>query len=238
MNSLMDERRDPLRATEAAAGLLAKNYELLGSWPLAITAYNHGTGGMLRAQAKHGSDFPTILKEYDGKLFGFASQNFYAEFLAAVDIAGNYHEYFPQAQMAEPLQFERMIVRRDSGANQLAALSALSSEILRAYNPGLFGDPRRNFPRLPVGYALRIPSGEAHQVLAVLSPAEQEWNAGPATAPSSGKRKNAPRQYRVQKGDTLTRIAALFGVTLSALKQKNEALRSGQVFAGQVILLP
>ena len=50
----MDDRLDPFRSTEAAAQLLAYNYRLLGTWPLALTAYNHGTAGMLRAKETHG----------------------------------------------------------------------------------------------------------------------------------------------------------------------------------------
>jgi membrane-bound lytic murein transglycosylase D len=82
-----DDRRDPIRATEAAAKLLRHNYEVLGSWPLAITAYNHGREGMLAARTAVGSDsIEEIVEHYTGPHFGFASRNFYAEFLAAVEV--------------------------------------------------------------------------------------------------------------------------------------------------------
>lgn len=82
-----DERRDPLRATEAAARLLRHNYEALGSWPLAIVAYNHGREGILTARAAVGSNaIEDIVARYTGPRFGFASKNFYAEFLAALKV--------------------------------------------------------------------------------------------------------------------------------------------------------
>lgn len=82
-----DERRDPIRATEGAAHLLRDNYAGLGSWPLAIVAYNHGAGGMQRAQRKIGSQaIEEILANYTGPRFGFASRNFYPEFLAALEV--------------------------------------------------------------------------------------------------------------------------------------------------------
>lgn len=82
-----DDRRDPIRATEAAARLLRHNYEALGSWPLAILAYNHGKGGILAAREAVGSDaIEDIIATYTGRRFGFASKNFYAEFLAALEI--------------------------------------------------------------------------------------------------------------------------------------------------------
>src|SRR4029077_20097177 len=61
-----DDRLDPARSTEAAAQLLQSNYQALGSWPLAITAYNYGTGGMERAASEFGSDYVKILQNYTG----------------------------------------------------------------------------------------------------------------------------------------------------------------------------
>lgn len=82
-----DERRDPVRATEAAARLLRQNYDALGSWPLALLAYNHGREGVRAAKASLGSDaVEEIIVRYNGPRFGFASRNFYPEFLAALDI--------------------------------------------------------------------------------------------------------------------------------------------------------
>jgi hypothetical protein len=82
-----DDRRDPVRATEAAAHLLRSNYEALGSWPLAIVAYNHGHAGIRAASTVVGSTaIEDIVARYNGPRFGFASKNFYAEFLAALDV--------------------------------------------------------------------------------------------------------------------------------------------------------
>jgi hypothetical protein len=82
-----DDRRDPVRATEAAARLLRDNYQALGSWPLAIVAYNHGHAGIRAASTLVGSTaIEDIVARYNGPRFGFASKNFYAEFLAALDV--------------------------------------------------------------------------------------------------------------------------------------------------------
>jgi membrane-bound lytic murein transglycosylase D len=102
ITSKVDERLDPVRSSEAAARLLRDNYSALGAWPLAITAYNHGRGGMLAAQRDHGSDLPTIIDEYRGPVFGYASMNFYSEFLAAVDIYENYPQYFGELALERP----------------------------------------------------------------------------------------------------------------------------------------
>jgi len=107
VNRKLDERLDPTKATRAAARLLRDNYEALGSWPLAITAYNHGRGGMLRAQSEVGSsDMGKVIDEYTGPLFGYASMNFYSEFLAAVDVYKNYQQYFGQLVLDRPIRSE------------------------------------------------------------------------------------------------------------------------------------
>jgi membrane-bound lytic murein transglycosylase D len=107
VNRKLDERLDPTKATRAAARLLRDNYEALGSWPLAITAYNHGRGGMLRAQSEVGSsDMSKVIDEYTGPLFGYASMNFYSEFLAAVDVYKNHQQYFGQLVLDRPIRSE------------------------------------------------------------------------------------------------------------------------------------
>jgi membrane-bound lytic murein transglycosylase D len=80
-----DERLDVRKATEAAAKVLRQNYRLLETWPLAITGYNHGPYGVLRAVKKVGSrDLMVLIEGYDRETWGFASKNFYAEFIAAL----------------------------------------------------------------------------------------------------------------------------------------------------------
>ena len=95
IDHVIDERRDPYLSSAAAAQLLSYNYSILKSWPLAITAYNHGVAGMRRAVRQTGTDdIETIIREYDGRAFGFASRNFYVAFLAAHDVDQNVEKYF------------------------------------------------------------------------------------------------------------------------------------------------
>ncbi len=103
VNGRRDDRLNPSKATEAAAQLLLHNHELLGSWPLAITAYNYGTGGMLQAvEATGGGDYCEILRRWDGPHFGFASKNYYSEFLAALQVYQYREAYFPGIDQEAP----------------------------------------------------------------------------------------------------------------------------------------
>ena len=112
VNKKVDERLDPAKAARAAARLLHDNYMALGSWPLAITAYNHGRAGMLRAQSEVGSDITRIIDEYRGPLFGYASMNFYSEFSAAVDVYKNYEQYFGELALDTPSTRPEPVVTR------------------------------------------------------------------------------------------------------------------------------
>jgi Transglycosylase SLT domain len=96
-----DDRFDPIAETRAAAELLRYNYDSLGTWPLAITAYNYGTGGMAEAAQIYGSDFNRIFRSFDGPHFGFASRNYYAEFLAALQVQEYQDQYFPNLKYEE-----------------------------------------------------------------------------------------------------------------------------------------
>ena len=86
--SAVNKRTEPQIATVAATKLLKQNYQATGSWPLALTAYNHGLSGVLRAVRKTNStDLCKIIERYNSPSFRFASSNFYAQFLAARQIA-------------------------------------------------------------------------------------------------------------------------------------------------------
>src|SRR6516165_1452248 len=102
VNKKVDERLDPAKATRAAARLLMENYNALGNWPLAITAYNHGRAGMVRAQNEVGSEITKVISDYKSPSFGYASMNFYSEFLAAVEVYSNYEQYFGQLTLETP----------------------------------------------------------------------------------------------------------------------------------------
>ena len=97
-----DDRLNPARATKAAAEHLRDNYQRLGSWPLAITAYNYGVGGMARAASAYDYDYAKVVESYEGPRFGFAVRNYYAEFLAALQVHRYEDAYFPDLRYISP----------------------------------------------------------------------------------------------------------------------------------------
>lgn len=98
----VDRRLDPFASAIGAARYLSYAYGQLGDWPAAITSYNHGIGGMKRAHNQVGRDFARIVQNYSSPAFGFASRNYYAQFLAAREIASNPMAYFPEGLQNGP----------------------------------------------------------------------------------------------------------------------------------------
>jgi membrane-bound lytic murein transglycosylase D len=159
----VDERLDPFRETEAAAQLLSYNYRLLGTWPLAITAYNHGAEGMRRAREQLGTDdIVRIVRDYHSPSFGFASRNFYVSFLAALSIAREPERYFGGLQRNAETIFREVKMPLSASAPVLARTLALDRDTLKSLNPALRPPVWNGQRPIPAGYVLRLPATAAH----------------------------------------------------------------------------
>jgi membrane-bound lytic murein transglycosylase D len=156
----VDERLDPYRATEAAAQLLAYNYRLLGTWPLAITAYNHGAEGMRRARELVGSDdIVRIVRNYHSPSFGFASRNYYASFLAALRLDREPQKYFGALQPDPAAAVREVPLATPARVDALASVLKLDRDALHALNPALRAAVWNLQQPVPRGYRLRLPLG-------------------------------------------------------------------------------
>jgi membrane-bound lytic murein transglycosylase D len=242
----IDERRDPIAATRAAARFLRDSYQRLGSWPLAITAYNHGPGGMARAARELGTrDIAYIVRYYDGPAFGFASRNFYAEFLAALDVDKHHEAWFGQVPQypLEPTRVRELDA--PIGFEAAARVARTDPDTLAQLNPALLDPITRGNRAIPAGYALRIPAHGAQgfdERFAELKAEERVIRVARPVAPprGEGKAKNARAvaTHKVQKGQTLAAIAQRYGVSIAALKSANRMGRSVSIRPGQVLRIP
>jgi membrane-bound lytic murein transglycosylase D len=164
IGGVLDERRDPLRATRAAAQHLGANFETLGSWPLAITAYNHGCAGIARAVSDTGTtDIGTIVRRYHGALFGFASRNFYAEFLAALAVESSADRYFGPLEFDAPFRGEEVRLEHALAGKIAASCAATTPQELAVLNPAIDSAVFVGRGNIPRGYLLRVPPGSAGQ---------------------------------------------------------------------------
>jgi peptidoglycan lytic transglycosylase D len=154
----VDDRMDPFRATEAAAQLLAYNHRILGTWPLALTAYNHGVAGMRRAVETLGTtNIVTIVREYHTRTFGFASRNFYVSFLAALKVESDPQQYFGTLVPMREERFREVRMPAYIRIRPLERALELDPATLRELNPALRDAVWRGWLAVPRGYALRLP---------------------------------------------------------------------------------
>ncbi len=228
---VIDERLDPMMATSAAARLLSENYESLGTWPLAITAYNHGRAGMRRAARVLGTqDIGVIVAKYRSRRFGFASRNFYAQFLAARAILRSYESYFGPVERWEPEPVDEVTLPFYADVDVLQEHLQLSPEVLRRYNPALRPPVFRARKRIPKGFTLRLPAG-------TVGADAEHWLAG---IPSElrAKRQTRSAYYHVRRGDALSTIAQRHGTSVGAIVALNNLPSRHRIYVGQVLSLP
>jgi membrane-bound lytic murein transglycosylase D len=232
VDDAVDERLDPYRATEAAAQLLEYNYRVLGSWPLALTAYNHGAAGMRRAKETVGTDdFVKINRTYNSRTFGFASRNFFPSFLAALTIDENPEKYFGALERRPEQKFREVTMPAYVRLSTLERALQIDREQLRPLNPAwrptIFSGTRL----VPRGYRLRLPADMAErwtpELLTSRLPANELY-AGQVT----------PRTHRVRKGDTMAAVAQRYGLTAARLAEMNGMSANAQLRAGRRLNLP
>jgi membrane-bound lytic murein transglycosylase D len=247
IDNTVDERRDPFASTRAAARSLSMLHDALDTWPLAITAYNHGPQGIARAVDATGTlDIATIIREYQGPSFGFASRNFYVEFLAAVEVERDHGVHFPEVTPEPPLRLREHRLDRSLSIQAAARLARTDREELASLNPALSSLVVSGRRPIPAGYRLRLPeSGTGFAVRLAEAPAEPRVQRVAARtvgrrAPPRRKGKSTRTAYvthRVRKGQTLSHIAKQHGVSVSSLRKVNR-MSSSRVKAGQTLKVP
>ncbi len=224
INTVLDERYDPFLSSQAAAELLKKNYSRLGSWPLALTAYNYGRAGMVRALHARKS-YENIFKNHKTKIFKFASRNFYSEFVAAL-------------RVARKLEKDRSIIRdrpaatvsiRMEGyadAGKIRRYFKLSRKDFARFNPALRDPVLSGKKYIPKGYLLRLPATKLIR-----------RQAGKMGTRFYHSRQISDHMYIVRKGDTIGSIGRRFGVSTRALIRANNLNRKATIRIGQKLVL-
>lgn len=224
INALVDERNDPIQSSFAAARLLRHNFETLGNWPLAINAYNTGVGIIKQAVSRTGStDISKIIRNFNHQSYGFASRNFFPEFLAALDTAEHAEKYFGPIEFDKPLRCESVRPTYNVSLPEVAKISDMETSELEELNPSFKGQLIAGKKILPIGFPVRVPAGKGELFL--------------AAANRAPKSRLGPLKHLVQDGESLESIAQMYGVTPREIMKSNKDM-SRFVHAGQTILVP
>ena len=230
INDHLDERNDPFLSTRAAARFLKDNYKMLGSWPLAITAYNHGPGGIRKAMRQVSSEnIADIIWQYDGPLFKFASRNFYAEFLAALEVYTGHAAYFGAIELEKPLLTDTISLSDYVKAETLEQYLQLTPSAIKSLNPAFRDSVFSSENFLPKDYPLTVLK-EDKEALALKYesvPAELKYEYRPSKL-----------RHLIRKGETLSEIAKANKTSLKTLMRLNNIRKARRIRPGKWLRLP
>ena len=218
INRWVDERRDPVKATRAAARYLKRLYELSGDWYLALVGYNAGPLTTQRAQANLGT--ANFWDMYRSPYLRNQTKNYVPELCAAILIARNPDRYGFQAVPDTPFVYETVQVRAMTSLRVVARCAGVSEETIKELNPQLL---RGSTP--PGPYEVRVPVGRGLE-------AQRRLGGLPA-----GQRGDF-RTYTLHRGDTPAKVAHRFKVDPDDLLEANHLSPSGFRPGRRVVIPP
>lgn len=171
IGAYVDKRNHPLEATKLAAKILKNNFQLLQDWSLAVTGYNHGQNGVLKMTNKYQTrSLPDLIENVNSrKSFGFASRNFYASFLAILDVEKNADKYFKNVSWSEKIPGEPLKLRVSVPFSMFSAWYKKDMMNLQIYNPHLTRRVLSKRSEVPSGTWVNVPQENYIQAMSDLS---------------------------------------------------------------------
>jgi len=258
-----DERLDPLLSTRGAGRYLLDAYGKLGSWPLAVMAYNHGLYGILRAKSTFGNNHLAIINYYSSSQFGYASRNYYPEFLAALRLLRDPQSHFDGLVPEKPWRFQEAPLANKMTLAAVLKKHRLDLDSFLEWNPSVIRPRAHLSSTLPAGFRLRLPAEAAsaepsaptlpaNTAAASAQPASPtkaspvpavRTTPGPvqptAAKPAAGRITAAPKPVRthvVQAGETLYRLSVMYKTSVTQLRRWNN-LRDNTIKTGQRLIV-
>jgi membrane-bound lytic murein transglycosylase D len=231
VDQYVDERRDPIKSTVAAARYLRDLYDLFGAWPLAMAAYNAGEGKVLRAlQKAQAESFSEISKT---RLIRRETKEYVPRFMAATIIAKNPDRYGFSQETVTPHRFEEVVVDRPIHFRAIANVTGVPYEELRLLNPELRRDAT---PPGDTPYHLKVPVGSKAKVEQLLDRIPTFKFPALRTNKTKFADTGSSRWYKVRVGDSLEKVAKRFRIPLKTLKAKNN-LSSPVIRPGDFLII-
>ena len=230
IDDVIDERMDPYISADAAMDLLKYNHQVLGSWPLALTAYNQGVGSMSRAVRETGTaSIEEIIENYKGPRFGFVGRNFYPQFLAVNDIEDDIDQYFETVQYAIPTNFTEVRLNSYIEARGIGESLNIPLSELRDDNPSLRNVIWQGLKRIPRGFRIKLRTDQLPEGIDIIAKIDSSYKHS-MQLPDA--------YYEIQRGETLQTIAKKFETTPRQLASLNEIRNPDDIQAGQRISIP
>jgi len=220
IDNWIDERRDPIKSTYAAARYFKDLYDRFGSWPLAMAAYNAGERKIERALVRAKADDFWDLRST--RYIRRETKGYVPKFMAATIIAKNPEKYGFTLDYHEPLQYDTASVSGSADLRVIAQAAGISYEDLKELNPELRTELT---PPYMEQYPLRLPVGTQQTFLN-------------AYAQIPDDRKIIGTHYTIRRNDTLGKVARRFGTSVSLLREINHISPGQTLHQGDLLFIP
>ncbi len=228
INSYVDERRDPVLSTQAAAEYFKGLYSVFGSWYLSMASYNVGENRVKREVMTYFTrDFWELAPK---RRFPKETVNYVPKFIAARLIARNPDKYgFSELELEKPLEFELIKVDRAINLRQMATHMGMDYEDFKLMNPKFKGEiaPTKS----NAGLELRVPVGQSAQALVA---AQSSFSDKVEFIADAGETET----YRVRSGDSLYTIARKYHTTVAYLRDSNDLKAGKKLRIGMRLQVP
>ena len=217
----IDERRDPVKSTVAAARYLKDLYGMFGSWPLSMASYNAGEGRIMRAMARtKAEDF----WELHSSSLRPETKNYVPKFMAATIIAKEPQKYGFFIDYHPPFTYEEVQISKPVSFKTIAKAAGISVAEIKTYNPEL--KKEMTPPKYP-RYRLKLPLGAKARFVENFSPrAEKEIEITDA------------QKHRIRRGETISSIARKYDVSVRRILEANQLEKGNLIQAGHLLLIP
>ncbi len=218
----IDERLDPIKATDAAISYLKELHQIFGDWATVLAAYNCGEGRVLRVIRNQNINYLDNFWDLYLRL-PLETARYVPRFMATLHIINNLEKYgLESVQVDSPLDYDTITVSKQVRLKDIAKTIAVPEKNLRTLNPEL------RYGILPPNqYALRVPPGKGPTLLAAIDEVHVAANPQPAFA-----------YHRVRPGQTLSTIARQYRTSVAKIMRANNMRRSNYIVAGKKIKIP
>lgn len=170
INQAVDKRNYPNEAARLAAKLLRGNYRMLEAWPLAVTGYNHGPTGVSKLTKLHKSkELGDLFPKGAKKRLGFASRNFFASFVAILEVEKNAPKYFGNVLWSQPLAAFEVTTPFEITYKDILRWFDNDDHKAQIYNPHITVVARRGRAKIPKNTRISVPVGKQEVVQNELS---------------------------------------------------------------------
>lgn len=240
VNTLVDERRDPVRSSEAATRYLRQLYEIYNDWSLAIAAYNCGPGNVnkaMRRAGEEGKDFWSIYPYLPAETRGYVPC-----FIAATYVMNYYHKHNISPALAKrPILTDSVHVNKRVHFKQIADVLQIPVEELKVLNPQY---RKQEIPGDIRPYPLVLPAQQTYSYImsedAIVAHDAARYARRDVVEPATGMEPRTDtvdgregewittedvKYHKVRSNETMASIARKHGVTLSSLKKANKNIR-------------